>query len=89
MAYGMSLGHLPQEILQVYGVIPSRAIQKTCPSLVSWLHLAEDNLDEDLELLRELALESVAEEAYLDELTQNEGRSCLPEPDKESWYKEA
>jgi hypothetical protein len=63
--------------------------KRPCPSLVSWLNLAEDNLDEDLELLRELALEPVAEEAYLDDLAQKEGRNCLPEPDNESWYKEA
>ena len=64
-------------------------IDERDPLILSWPDLAEDNLDEEVELLRELAPESSAEEAYLNELAQQEEINILFELDEESWDEEA
>jgi hypothetical protein len=57
--------------------------------ILSRLDLAKDNVDEEVELLREFALESADEEAYLDELAQQEDMNILLALDKEGLYEVA
>jgi hypothetical protein len=56
--------------------------------ILSWLYITEDNIDEEVELLQDLPLESAAGEAYLDELAQQEEINILLKLDKESCYEE-